>query len=180
VIILHYLLLQRYCHQHERRASLDDPQGPIRDNATHVKKGVVKDGTVFFNLNARRMAIRLMQNRDNASTTRYASPDGHCWVIDASIRLSRPSSWKCRREACDRHEVTILCGLFWFIRRDIGTFICRQFSLLLPYFNCDPDKFKGWWMRFKASANIENFGPAILKNKRGWTAYRWKYRCLVG
>jgi hypothetical protein len=38
-------------------------------------------------------------------------------------------------------------------------------GLLLPYFNGEPDKFKGWWMRFKAFATIKSFGPAIQRTK---------------
>jgi gag-polypeptide of LTR copia-type len=38
-------------------------------------------------------------------------------------------------------------------------------GLLLPYFDGDPNKFKGWWMRFKAYATIKNFAPAIDRTK---------------
>jgi hypothetical protein len=38
-------------------------------------------------------------------------------------------------------------------------------GLLLPYFNGDPNNFKGWWIRFKAYATIKNFCPAIQRTK---------------
>jgi hypothetical protein len=38
-------------------------------------------------------------------------------------------------------------------------------GLLLPFFNGDPNKFKGWWMRFKAYATIKNFAAAIERTK---------------
>ena len=34
-------------------------------------------------------------------------------------------------------------------------------GLLLPFFDRDENKFKGWWMRFKAYATIKNFALAI-------------------
>jgi hypothetical protein len=38
-------------------------------------------------------------------------------------------------------------------------------DLLLPFFDGDPNKFKGWWMRFKAYATIKNFAAAIERTK---------------
>jgi hypothetical protein len=34
-------------------------------------------------------------------------------------------------------------------------------GLLLPFFDGEPPKFKGWWMRFKSYATIKNFSLAI-------------------
>jgi hypothetical protein len=36
-------------------------------------------------------------------------------------------------------------------------------GLLLPFFDGEPNKFKGWWMRFKAYATIKNFSQAIQR-----------------
>jgi hypothetical protein len=36
-------------------------------------------------------------------------------------------------------------------------------GLLLPFFDGEPTKFKGWWMRFKAYATIKNFSQAIQR-----------------
>jgi hypothetical protein len=36
-------------------------------------------------------------------------------------------------------------------------------GLLLPFFDGEPTKFKGWWMRFKSYATIKNFSQAIQR-----------------
>jgi hypothetical protein len=36
-------------------------------------------------------------------------------------------------------------------------------GLLLPFFDGEPSKFKGWWMRFKSYATIKNFSHAIQR-----------------
>jgi hypothetical protein len=36
-------------------------------------------------------------------------------------------------------------------------------GLLLPFFDGEPTKFKGWWMRFKSYATIKKFSQAIQR-----------------
>jgi gag-polypeptide of LTR copia-type/Zinc knuckle len=38
-------------------------------------------------------------------------------------------------------------------------------GLLVPFFDGDPNKFKGWWIRFRAYATIKNFASAIERTK---------------
>jgi hypothetical protein len=36
-------------------------------------------------------------------------------------------------------------------------------GILLPFFYGEPNKFKGWWMRFKSYATIKKFSQAIQR-----------------